>query len=366
MALTSLVVCADAKAVQVLRRILSDLGIGAEHCGDSHAAAARVRSEPFDAVLVDCQDQHAALELISSTRTTKANKNSLIIGIVDSRDQVRDVFARGANFIVYKPISVERAGGSLRAARSLMRREKRGKERVPLHAQASIDYANTENVPAILLDLSEDGLALQSERKLPPRCKVYFQFNLPGNVPVVRLSGEVVWQDASGRVGIRFADVPQTSRRVLSQWIGANLVRQVKVEPSLPPVAQRPATRANAGFGLLSASSSNRREKSRHACRLGADVYRMGSKVPHRCTLSDISTGGCYVETPEPFPAGTAVQIIVRTLEMKLQVLGNVQATHPGFGMGVEFNLSNPDEREHVQQLIACQLESESLEPGSR
>jgi CheY-like chemotaxis protein len=364
MALTSLVVCADAKAVQVLHRILSDLGIGVEHCGDPHAASARVLSEPFDAVVVDCQDLDPALELISSARSTQLNKSSLVIGMVDSRDQVRDVFARGANFILYKPVSAERAGSSLRAARSLMRREKRSKERVPLHAQASIDYANTENVPAILLDLSEDGLALQSERKLPPRCKVYFQFNLPGNVPIVRLSGEVVWQDASGRVGIRFADVPQTSRRVLSQWIGTNLVRQV--EPGLPPVSARPATRANAGFGLLSASSSNRREKSRHACRLGADVYRAGSKVPHRCTLSDISTGGCYVETPEPFVAGTAVQIIVRTLEMKLQVMGNVQAAHPGFGMGVEFSLKSPHEREQVQQLIAYQVESESLEPGSR
>lgn len=358
MALTSLVVCADAKAVQVLRHILTELNIGAEHCGEARAVSSRVLTQPFDAILIDCQDQAAALELISAARSTPANRNSLIIGIVDTRDQVREVFGKGANFVLYKPVTAERAGSSLRAARSLMRREKRGKERVSLHAQASIAYANTENVAAILLDLSEDGLALQSERKLPPRCKVYFQFDLPGNVPTVRLSGEVVWQDASGRVGIRFADVPQTSRRVLSQWIKTNLSRQVKVEPSLPAVSQQPATRANAGFGLLSVSSSNRRGKSRHACRLGADVYRAGERVPNRCTLSDISTGGCYVETPSPFPAGTSVQIVVRTLDMKLQVLGTVQATHPGFGMGVEFSLKSPYEREQVQQLIACQVEA--------
>ena len=357
MALRSLVVCADAKAVQVLGQLLSELSIGAEHCGEAQLAASRVLAQPFDAVLVDCQDQQAALELISAARSTPVNRSSLIIAIVDTRDQVRDVFAKGANFVLYKPITAERAGSSLRAARSLMRREKRGKERVSLHAQASIAYANTEDVAAILLDLSEDGLALQSERKLPPRCKVYFQFTLPGKAPAVRLSGEVVWQDATGRVGIRFADVPQASRRILSQWIKTNLSQQVKVEPSLPPVSQQPATRANAGFGLLSASSSNRREKSRYACRLGADIYRAGEKVPHRCTLSDISTGGCYVETPAPFPAGTTVQIVVRTLEMKVQVLGTVLATHPGFGMGVEFSLKSPYEREQVQQLIACQVE---------
>jgi hypothetical protein len=42
---------------------------------------------------------------------------------------------------------------------------------------------------------------------------------------------------------------------------------------------------------------------------------------------------------------------------MKVQVLGAVLATHPGFGMGVEFSLKSPYEREQVQQLIACQVE---------
>jgi CheY-like chemotaxis protein len=358
MALRSLVVCADAKAVQVLGQLLSELTIEAEHCGDAQLAAARLVTHSFDAILVDCQDQEAALELITGARSTHTNRSSLIIGIVDSRDQVREVFSTGANFVLYKPVTPERAGSSLRAARSLMRREKRGKERVSLHAQASIAYANTDNVAAVLLSLSEDGLALQSERKLPPRCKVYFQFTLPGNTPTVRLSGEVAWQDATGRVGIRFADVPQASRRILSQWIKTTLSQHVKAEPSLPPVSQQPAPRANAGFGLLSDSSSNRREKSRFACRLGADLYRAGEKVPHRCTLSDISTGGCYVETPAPFPPGTTVHIVVRTLEMKVQVSGTVQAMHPGFGMGVAFSLKTRYEQEQVQQLIACQVEA--------
>jgi hypothetical protein len=52
------------------------------------------------------------------------------------------------------------------------------------------------------------------------------------------------------------------------------------------------------------------------------------------------------------FPAGTAVEIIVRTQEMKLKVSGDVRASHPGYGMGVSFLLSTRDERDGVQQLI--------------
>jgi CheY-like chemotaxis protein len=364
MALTSLLVCADLKAVEVLSQILHELNIEAEHCGDMGAAVARLATQHFDAVVVDCQDQMPAIELIAGVRKMPINRGTLIIGLVDGREQVRDIFGQGANFIVYKPVSAERAASSLRAARGLMAREKRGKLRVSLHAPASITYANAENVAATLLDLSEDGLAIQSERRLPPRCKVYFQFNLPGEKSSVRLSGDVVWQDSSGRVGIRFVDVPQTSRRTMTEWIKNSLSRLAKAEQNAPRKAQQapPETVAThlAGLGL-SASSSNRRIQSRHACRLSADVFRLGEGVPNRCTLSDVSTGGCYVETPSPFPSHTVVDIVVRTRDMKLRVHGTVQVVHPGFGMGVQFSLNSADEKEHVKQLIAAQAAEDSL-----
>src|SRR5437016_8128052 len=142
------------------------------------------------------------------------------------------------------------------------RLEKRAKLRIRLHAQATIAYGTAENVPATLLDLSEDGLAIQSERRLPLRCKVYFQFNLPGGKSAVRLSGDVVWQDSSGRVGIRFVDVPQTSRKTLSEWIKGSLTQLATAERnaprSEPASASEPVATHLAGLGL-SAASSNRR-----------------------------------------------------------------------------------------------------------
>ena len=105
MALTSLVVCADLKAVQVLSQILRELNIAAEHCADLASAAARLAAQHFDAVVVDCQDQMPAIELIAGVRKSPMNRSTLIIGLVDGREQVRDIFGQGANFIVYKPVS---------------------------------------------------------------------------------------------------------------------------------------------------------------------------------------------------------------------------------------------------------------------
>src|SRR5512135_2476429 len=141
MALTSLLVCADAKAVPLLSRILADLSIGVELCDDLPSALARRGTQPFDAVLVDCKEETPAFELIAKVRKIPVNQATLVIAMVDGRNRVGEVFAQGANFILYKPISPERTAAGLRAARSLIRRERRQSQRISVHANASLAYA---------------------------------------------------------------------------------------------------------------------------------------------------------------------------------------------------------------------------------
>ena len=75
---------------------------------------------------------------------------------------------------------------------------------------------------ATLIDLAEDGMAVQFGKKLPPTSKVYFQFKLPEQSASVRLSGQVIWQDWNGRAGIQFVDVPKVSRRLLTDYLAAH------------------------------------------------------------------------------------------------------------------------------------------------
>jgi CheY-like chemotaxis protein len=349
MALTSLVVCADAKAVQVITHALHDLNIGVEHSGDTRSAAELLNEKPYDLVLVDCEKEDAALQLIVSTRT-KFKKDLLIIAVVEATNDVREIFARGASFALYKPVSAERVASTFRAARGAMPNERRKKARVPTAVSATIAYENVESANANLLNLSEEGVSIRTSRVFSPRCKVYFQFSLPQQVSMVKLSGEVVWQDAMGRVGLRFSRVPQASRALLDGWLREHLKKNGEAGPFVLDVGTVPA----GGLGLLAVSAPDRRGEMRHPCRLGAEVYRNGSKAPQRCTLTDISSGGCYVETTEPIASGTQVEILVRTEEIRLKLSGKVHATHPGYGMGVEFTQKTDHQRDQVKQLIAC------------
>ncbi len=377
MTLSSLLVCADKASVEVLRHVLEELGIQVELCSDNVRAAVRLAQERYDLIILDCETQAGVVALLHESRSSRLNDATLTVVVVAGQESIREMFSLGVNFVLYKPVSHERALSTLRAAQAVLLRDKRRKARAAVHTHATIDYAGEERAKATLVNLAEDGMGVNFGKKLPPTCKVYFQFQLPGQMANVRLSGQVVWQDWNGRAGIQFVDVPQTSRRVLQEWLHVNAVEAPKrepvaqaetVEPSIRPAEDSVAAdsvaaeqqverheaqgRDGEAGARLRAKPDNRRGQTRYACRLGAEVYQRGSSVRNYCHLSDLSPGGCYLEMPLAFPVGTPVEITVRTQDIKLRLGGVVKASHPGYGMGISFQLNTRDERHGVQQLI--------------
>src|ERR1700734_3986983 len=232
MNLSSLLVCADEVSVQVLKGVLKELGIRVELCPDAGRAAVRLAQERFDLIILDCDRQADVTALLHETRSSRLNDTTLAVAVVAGQKNIREIFSLGVNFVLYKPVSYERALSSLRAAQSVLYRDKRRKARAAVHTQATIDYAGVERATATLVDLAEDGMAVNFGKKLPPTCKVYFQFQLPGQTANGGLSGQVVWQDWNGGAGIQFVDVPKSSRKVLQEWMKLNTVETRKPESS--------------------------------------------------------------------------------------------------------------------------------------
>lgn len=412
MTLSALLVCVDEASARLLQRALEELKIEVESCPDFVRAGIRSAQERFDAVVIDGKSTKQVISLLRETRQSRRNDATLAVAVLAGQEDIREVFSLGANFILYKPLAYDRALSSLRAARGVMYKEKRKKARAPVHAQAVIDYGNVQQQKATLIDLAESGMSVQFGQKLPPVNKVYFQFKLPGQTANIRLSGQVMWQDWKGRAGVQFADVPKASRRLLTDFLAATLPKDVSRDPLydvavedvtvemeefkqpvgaasvtvLPPAMKyepeatnrtavaedRPSLHSeivgigNVGLESIGAESAelegasaraldaaNRRMKTRYTCRLGAEVYRPGLSIPHRCCLTDLSSGGCYLEVALPFPQGSALEIIVRTYEMRLRLRGMVLASHPGYGMSVSFHLDNDEELSNLKKLTA-------------
>jgi len=369
MDLRALVVCPDQDSVSLLTHILSELGMAAEHTPSISRGLELLDSQRFDAIILDYRADQSSEEFFAHLRHSAKNRASMLIAIVDGNFNARPVFGLGANFVLYRPLSSERTRISLRAARGLLRRERRRAPRASVSSTANVAYPGAPELNAILSDLSDGGTLIRTANRLPPECKVYFEFELPGQEQLVRLSGEVAWQDAGGRTGIRFVDVPQSSRRLMQTWL-----QQSNVHPPTQPARKSPPIQSRRGReekpelkdSIVVSNASNRRGEHRFSCKVGAEVYRLGSNVPNRCILSDISEGGCYVEMPSPLSGRSGVEILIRTADAKLRITGQVLTTHPGFGMGVRFMFHDSDEREEILRLLALLSAGPSLDEQHR
>lgn len=102
---------------------------------------------------------------------------------------------------------------------------------------------------------------------------------------------------------------------------------------------------------------TERRVRSRHSCCLAVEVVgSSGETVTRRCSLTDISEQGCYVETFEPFPCDTEVQILVHTRNLEVKIAGAVKSIQPGMGMAVVFDAGSELKKEQIHQLLATQV----------
>jgi CheY-like chemotaxis protein len=367
MDLQVLLVCSDQDSANMLTLILPEMGMVAEHTPSISRALERLNQQRFDAIIVDYRSDQSSREILTRWRQSSKNRDTLLIAIIDSESHARPVFGMGANFVLYRPLSAERTRVSLRAARGLMRHERRRTPRIPVMSHATVAYPGAAELSATLNDLSEGGTSLTTDDRIPPACKVYFEFALPGQAQLVRLSGEVAWQDSARRTGIRFLDVPQASRRLMQAWLQRNSFVQAEAQPGGAPVPALDCKSAKQKTdSALVSLSGNRRVERRFPCKLGAEVHSLGTNVPNRCTLSDISEGGCYVEMPSPLDSKSFVEILVHTAEMKLKIRGQVLATHPGFGMGVRFVFRDSVEREEVLRLLAVLAARPSLDEISQ
>jgi hypothetical protein len=88
-----------------------------------------------------------------------------------------------------------------------------------VEAPVVLTMPNGEERPAIVTNLSEGGMAIRITNVSLNTHLSKVHFTLPGTKSVMEPKGEIVWVDGRGRAGIRFQDVPESSREQLERWI---------------------------------------------------------------------------------------------------------------------------------------------------
>ena len=107
--------------------------------------------------------------------------------------------------------------------------ERRRCLRHTVHAPA---FASFDGVTGgMILDLSEQGLSMQTATPLEPQRRIQLHLSLPEPATYLDTEGYVAWADALGRAGVRFSDLPEEARIRLNQWLTLNATTPSRKAP---------------------------------------------------------------------------------------------------------------------------------------
>src|ERR1700730_10715043 len=160
MRLESLLLSRDPEVIRVLQRALEKLSIDVEVCRGIGSGQEILRTEKFDAVIVDCDDLKGGLDVLASLRKSASNKNSATFAILNGSTTTQQAFQMGANFALQKPISAMNARRCFSAAINFMIRERRRYFRHPVEMPATLACGGGQKAKVTVTNLSEGGMAI--------------------------------------------------------------------------------------------------------------------------------------------------------------------------------------------------------------
>jgi c-di-GMP-binding flagellar brake protein YcgR len=283
-------------------------------------AVSRLSEARFDQIIVDFDtdfdanvdagsdsDHSASHMLAACCRLAASDPNPPVrVALVRDAFQIRSILGAGAHFILTKPVTSEQAQKTLRAAVALLMRERRQSSRVAVQAAVAINLDDGNSVEGILLDLSTGGMDVLAAKPLSSAAVVQVSFELPDGAIGIQAKAEVAWSNSNGQVGLRFLAIDAEMRDHMEQWLALHFHDTLPEEPD----------------------------------------------TVGECKLTDLSLGGCYVETESPFPQSAAIDLCLRASGMEIHTEGLVRIMHPARGMGIEFPNCTEEQRQSVGRFI--------------
>lgn len=212
-----MVLSRDTDKVAVLMRAFSRLDIDVVVCSEPSSAISLMDRKKFEAVVIDFSVPGADA-LLKNMRQQRENK-TMVAAILSSETTVGEAFAMGAKFVLYEPITLDRALQGLRAVKSLMYPQRRQQLRKPAYAPVTLKFNPGREVKAVVVNVSEGGMAVRLPEPATARQSLRARFTLPGMRDAVDVQGQIAWVDKNGRAGVRFVHISSELHNQLKEWL---------------------------------------------------------------------------------------------------------------------------------------------------
>jgi len=204
-------------SVRTLLAAFAELGIEYRISMSASETIETLAAGHHSALVVDFDLPHA-VQVAKLARSISGKRKPVLFGMIGAETPIGGGFEAGANFALYKPLDLLQVLHSLRAAQGFMQTDRRRSSRQKSETLAYLQLP-TGTVPALVQDLTEQGISIQAAEPLVPLRGVDLRFLLPGTAQVVHATGDFIWADGEGRAGLFFRNVLAACRRDLQTWL---------------------------------------------------------------------------------------------------------------------------------------------------
>lgn len=216
-----LVVDDDPVICELIQEVLSSADMESLTLTSSSQAASHLGTEKFAAIFLDVHmPSPNGIDLTQQIRASGLNRTTPVAIITGEGDNtvLGRAFKAGASFFLFKPIDRHRVLRLLRVSADSIKRERRRFQRVRVTCNVSIESAS-ERLSGITLDLSLNGLLVETSRALPPGSAVRVSVELSPGMPPLRVGARVVRVLGDKRMGLQVENAGPAETKRLQEFL---------------------------------------------------------------------------------------------------------------------------------------------------
>lgn len=219
MGLECLLVTSDAALLGQFQASLGTHGASLDLRQDSESAIELASRRHLDGLMIDCDDVPGGARAIAQVRSSSANKQTLILAVVNGTTSAEAALDLGANFVLSKPIQQTRLRNVLDIAVAKMEREHRRYFRYDVDLPVRFQNHLGQSFTARMKNVSEGGMAIKLVDPVKLGGVVVVEFELPSVEPqTFHAKADVVWGD-SFEAGLRFLYIEKSSGAAIQTWL---------------------------------------------------------------------------------------------------------------------------------------------------
>jgi PilZ domain len=215
----SLLVTRDSQVQHTVAGVFA--GIDLRLREDSKSALELISRSHFDGFIIDCDGLDEGRNIVTGIRQSRANRQSVILNIVNGTTSVETATGLGSNFVLGKPLETVRLEAYLRSAIQKMEAEHRRYFRYQLTLDAEVILREGTTIPAQILNISDGGFAMRLLDRAHLHGAVTVWFILPGPKRTVITGSAAPCWSTEPIFGMKFVSMDDETRSAYQEWLSS-------------------------------------------------------------------------------------------------------------------------------------------------